>query len=212
MASEPFVHVIDDDEAMRDSLSFMLDAAGLESRSWESAIDFLSALPSVEQGCIVTDVRMPDMTGLELVDRLKALGHPDPVIVITGHADVPLAVEAMKAGVVDFIEKPFENSRLLAAIRAALAQRPGDGAATGADGEERRRILERLDSLSGREREVLDGLVAGHANKVIAFDLGISPRTVEIYRANVMTKMQARSLSELVRMAIAADPSRAALG
>ncbi len=212
MANDPVVHVIDDDEAVRDSLEFMLDAAGFQVRTWDSAISFLAALSSAEPGCNVTDGRMPDMTGLELVRKLKACGHPDPVIVITGHADVPLAVEAMKAGVVDFIEKPFENSRLLAAIRAALAQRPGDGAATGADGEERRRILERLDSLSGREREVLDGLVAGHANKVIAFDLGISPRTVEIYRANVMTKMQARSLSELVRMAIAADPSRAALG
>ena len=211
MANEPFVHVIDDDEALRDSLVFMLDAAGLESRSWESAVDFLSALPSVEHGCIVTDVRMPDMTGLELVDRLKASGHPDPVIVITGHADVPLAVEAMKAGVIDFIEKPFENQRLLSAVRTALA-----GAAVATEGhqdnEERRRIQDRIDSLSARERQVLDGLVAGHANKIIAFDLEISPRTVEVYRANVMTKMQARSLSELVRMVIAADPGKAGLG
>jgi two-component system, LuxR family, response regulator FixJ len=208
MASE-MVHVIDDDEAVRDSLDFMLDAAGLKVRTWESALAFLDSLASAEHGCIVTDVRMPDMTGLELVQRLKAIGHSDPVIVITGHADVPLAVEAMKAGVVDFIEKPFDNQRLLGAVRAALARSPH---ASGDEGdEERRRVVERLDSLSGREREVLDGLVAGNANKVIAYDLGISPRTVEVYRANVMTKMQARSLSELVRMAIAADPSRASL-
>ena len=205
MTSEAMVHVIDDDEAVRDSLAFMFDAAGLEARTWDSAIAFLAALDGLEHGCIVTDIRMPDMTGLELVQRLNALGISDPVIVITGHADVPLAVEAMKAGVVDFIEKPFENQRLLGAVRAALA-RPRAQASPEADelGEERRQIGERLDSLSMRERQVLDGLVAGHANKVIAYDLGISPRTVEVYRANVMTKMQARSLSELVRMAIAA--------
>ena len=211
MANEPVVHVIDDDEAVRDSLEFMLDAAGLAVRSWESAVAFLSGLDGDDRGCIVTDIRMPDMTGLELVQRLKALGHPDPVIVITGHADVPLAVEAMKAGVVDFIEKPFENQRLLGAVRAALASGPADSGGAAEDGEKRRQIAVRLATLSGREREVLDGLVAGHANKVIAYDLGISPRTVEIYRANVMTKMQARSLSELVRMAIAADPAKGAV-
>ena len=210
--NEPFVHVIDDDEAMRDSLSFMLDAAGLRSRAWESAAAFLAGLDKVERGCIVTDIRMPDMTGLELVDRLKAAGQPDPVIVITGHADVPLAVEAMKAGVVDFIEKPFDNQRLLNAVRAALAQGTTEDGAAQQDNEERRRILERIESLSARERQVLDGLVAGQANKIIAFDLEISPRTVEVYRANVMTKMQARSLSELVRMVIAADPTKASLG
>ena len=210
--NEPFVHVIDDDDAMRDSLSFMLDAAGLRSRAWESAAAFLAGLDKVERGCIVTDIRMPDMTGLELVDRLKAAGHPDPVIVITGHADVPLAVEAMKAGVVDFIEKPFDNQRLLNAVRAALAQGTSEDGAAQQDNEERRRILERIESLSARERQVLDGLVAGQANKIIAFDLEISPRTVEVYRANVMTKMQARSLSELVRMVIAADPTKASLG
>ena len=210
--NEPYVHVIDDDDAMRDSLSFMLDAAGLRSRAWESAAAFLAGLDKVERGCIVTDIRMPDMTGLELVDRLKAAGQPDPVIVITGHADVPLAVEAMKAGVVDFIEKPFDNQRLLNAVRAALAQGTSEDGAAQQDNEERRRILERIESLSARERQVLDGLVAGQANKIIAFDLEISPRTVEVYRANVMTKMQARSLSELVRMVIAADPTKASLG
>ena len=210
MAADAMVHVIDDDEAVRDSLAFMLDAAGLEARTWESALAFLAALDGIDHGCIVTDIRMPDMTGLELVERLNALGVTDPVIVITGHADVPLAVEAMKAGVVDFIEKPFENRRLLDAVRAALA-RPAARAAIEPTGqaEERRLFAERVDSLSMRERQVLDGLVTGHANKVIAFDLGISPRTVEVYRANVMDKMQARSLSELVRMAIAAGAAAA---
>ena len=209
--NEPFVHVIDDDDAMRDSLSFMLDAAGLRSRAWESAAAFLAGLDKVERGCIVTDIRMPDMTGLELVDRLKAAGHPDPVIVITGHADVPLAVEAMKAGVIDFIEKPFDNQRLLAAVRAALSRAPAEGG-NAEDDAVVRDIAVRLASLSTRERQVLDGLVAGHANKVIAYDLDISPRTVEVYRANVMTKMRARSLSELIRLAIAAEPARGAVG
>ena len=210
MASERIVHVIDDDEAVRDSLEFLFDAAGLQVRTWESAVAFLAQLDRLEHGCIVTDVRMPDLTGLELVQILKTRGIADPVIVITGHADVPLAVEAMKAGVVDFIEKPFENRRLLEAVRTALS-RPAE-TDEGGESDERRRMLERLETLSGRERQVLDGLVAGHANKVIAYDLGISPRTVEVYRANVMTKMQARSLSELVRMTIAANPGKASIG
>ena len=201
MPNDPVVHVIDDDEAVRDSLEFMIDAAGLAVKTWDSAPAFLSALDSAGRGCIVTDVRMPDMTGLELIEALKRSGHGDPVIVITGHADVPLAVDAMKAGAVDFIEKPAENRRLLGAIRAALAGAPADG---GAEQDERREIAERISSLSGRERDVLRGLVAGNPNKIIAYDLGISPRTVEVYRANVMSKMQAKSLSELVRMAITA--------
>jgi two-component system response regulator FixJ len=211
MTAEKIVHVIDDDEALRDSLEFLLDAAGIAARSWESAVAFLAALPELAPGCIVTDVRMPDMTGLELVERLKTLDRADPIIVITGHADVPLAVEAMKAGVLDFIEKPFDNRRLLAAARAALARENAESGSP-RDDEALRDIVERLDSLSARERQVLDGLVAGHANKVIAYDLEISPRTVEVYRANVMTKMRARSLSELVRLAIAADPARGAVG
>jgi two-component system response regulator FixJ len=202
MANDPVVHVIDDDEAVRDSLAFMIDAAGLAVKTWDSARVFLEALDSVGHGCIVTDVRMPDMTGLELIEALRRRGHGGPVIVITGHADVPLAVEAMKAGAVDFIEKPAENRRLLGAIRTALARAPVNAGAE--HDEERREIAERLESLSGRERDVLGGLVAGKPNKVIAYDLGISPRTVEVYRANVMAKMQARSLSELVRMAIKA--------
>lgn len=199
--AEDLVHVIDDDPAVRDSLSFLLETADLRSRTYESAVAFLEALPEVTDGCVVTDVRMPEMTGIELVKRLKAQGFALPIVMITGHADVPLAVEAMKAGVADFIEKPFDDEALLSAIRTALADGEKDrqGAAEAAE------IAARLASLSGREREVLEGLVAGHANKVIAYDLGISPRTIEIYRANVMTKMKAASLSELVRMAMRAE-------
>lgn len=199
--AEDLVHVIDDDPAVRDSLAFLLETANLRARTYESAVAFLEALPEVDSGCVVTDVRMPEMTGIELVKRLKAQGFRLPIVMITGHADVPLAVEAMKAGVADFIEKPFDDEVLLSAINAALSvgERDRQGAAETAE------ISARLASLSGREREVLDGLVAGHANKVIAYDLGISPRTVEIYRANVMTKMKAASLSELVRMAMLAE-------
>lgn len=200
MANEPVVHVIDDDASARDALAFLLDCAGLAVRSHESAIAFLEAVPAMEHGCIVTDVRMPGMDGVELARELKKRRVEDPIIVITGHGDVPLAVEAMKAGVVDFIEKPFSDDTILRAIRSALESRSEAAQENG----ERAAIAERLASLSGREREVLDGLVAGHANKVIAFDLGISARTVEVYRANVMTKMQAKSLSELVRMALIA--------
>ncbi len=196
MATEPVVHVIDDDEAARHSLDFLLDCAGLQVRSYESALAFLKAVPTMEHGCIVTDVRMPGMSGVELIRKLKELGVPDPVIVITGHADVPMAIDAMKQGVADFIEKPFSDDAILAAIRAALARGSGKQEADRQRGE----ILDRIESLSQREREVLDGLVEGHANKVIAFDLDISARTVEVYRANVMTKMKAGSLSELVRM------------
>jgi len=195
------VHVIDDDPAVRDSLTFLLGTANLETRAYDSAVAFLEAAQQVAGGCVVTDVRMPEMTGIELVRRLKAQGFTAPIIMITGHADVPLAVEAMKAGVADFIEKPFQDDVLLDAITTALR----DGAEGRRGAAEAAEITGRMASLSGREGEVLKGLVAGHANKVIAFDLGISPRTVEIYRANVMTKMKAASLSELVRMAILAE-------
>ena len=199
--AEDLVHVIDDDPAVRDSLSFLLETANLSARTYESAIAFREALPQVQSGCVVTDVRMPEMTGIELVKRLKAEGFRLPIVMITGHADVPLAVEAMKAGVADFIEKPFDDEVLLGAIHAALSE--GEKHRRGA--AETAEIATRMASLSGREHEVLDGLVAGHANKVIAYDLGISPRTVEIYRANVMTKMKAASLSELVRMTMLAE-------
>ena len=200
MANEPMVHVIDDDEAARLSLAFLLECSGLSVRTFDSATAFLAAVPTMEHGCIITDVRMPDVNGLELVDRLKSLGVADPVIVITGHADVPLAIQAMKAGVTDFLEKPFDDHAILGAVRAALARDPGINQAKA----ERDRIIALLGTLSQREREVLDRLVEGKANKVIAFDLAISARTVEVYRANVMTKMKAGSLSELVRMAMIA--------
>ena len=196
MATEPVIHVIDDDESARHSLAFLFDCAGLVVRTYESAIEFLEAVPTREQGCIVTDVRMPDMSGVELIGRLKSLGVPDPVIVITGHADVPMAIQALKAGVADFIEKPFSDDAILNAVRSALA-RASERAEARVEGE---RLAAGLAALSQREREVLEGLVEGHANKVIADDLGISPRTVEVYRANVMTKMQAGSLAELIRM------------
>ena len=201
MPNDPVVHVIDDDDAVRHSLKFLIECAGLTVRDYAGAVDFLASLPAdglPTPGCIVTDVRMPEMTGVELLARLKELGISDPVIVITGHADVPMAIQAMKAGVADFIEKPFSDEAILGAIRSALAGRQEEAAAAA----ERRDAQARVNSLSKREREVLDGLVEGKANKVIAYDLGISVRTVEVYRAKVMTKMRARSLSELVRLAL----------
>jgi two-component system, LuxR family, response regulator FixJ len=200
MSSDQTVHVIDDDDAARDSLVFLLGTAQVDVRAYESAIDFLDKLPAAASGCIITDIRMPHMTGLELLQRLKSLKVALPVIVITGHGDIPLAVEAMKAGAVDFFEKPFDDQALLAAVRAALGRNQRDRTREA----ELAAVTERLGTLSAREHQVLDGLVAGNPNKTIAFDLGISPRTVEIYRANVMTKMQAASLSELVRMALVA--------
>ena len=198
MATEPIVHVVDDDPAVRDSLAFLLDTAGFVSRLYESALALLEEADGLAPGCIITDVRMPEMNGLEMVRRLSDLGVRHPVIVMTGHADVPLAIEAVRAGVKDFIEKPFDDEALLASVRSALSQ----GFEAAQQDEQAQDIRNRLDSLSAREQQVLDGLVAGQANKVIAYDLGISPRTVEVYRANVMTKMEARSLSELVRMSI----------
>ena len=201
MADEPVVHVVDDDDAVRDSLAFLLETEGLKVRAYESALHILDQVGDLHPGCIVTDVRMPDMTGLELVGRLRELGVALPVVIMTGHADVPLAVEAMKAGVVDFIEKPFADDQMLTAVRTALRSAPRT---PGEDDGRVAEINQRLASLSGREAEVLEGLVAGKPNKIIAYDLGISPRTIEVYRANVMTKMQAGSLSELVRMTLLA--------
>jgi two-component system response regulator FixJ len=191
------VHVVDDDAAIRDSLEFMLGSAGFSARTYQAAADLLARVEELEPGCIITDVRMPGMNGLELVAKLKALRVPHAVVVLTGHADVPLAVEAMKAGVTDFLEKPFEVETLLKAVRNALQSRPDIGRQ-----KERAELTERLSQLTAREREVFDAIVQGHSNKAAASRLGISPRTVEIYRAHVMAKMQAHSLSELVRMAL----------
>jgi two-component system response regulator FixJ len=201
MSTEPVVHVIDDDDAARDSLKFLIECAGYRVADYDSALAFLAALPAngkLGPGCIVTDVRMPEMTGLELVNLLKAKGVAEPIVVITGHADVPMAIQAMKGGVTDFIEKPFADDAILSVIREALDKRSAEVEAD-AEGQE---IVQKLASLSQREREVLDRLVEGKANKIIAFELGISVRTVEVYRANVMSKMQVKSLSQLVRMAL----------
>ena len=192
------VHVIDDDEALRDSLAFLLRTADLDVMSHASAAAFLDALPLTGLTCIITDVRMPGLSGIDLLRRVRELGIEVPVIVITGHGDVPLAVEAMRCGAVDFLEKPFDDEILLQSVRAALRQQAGAAKRQ----SERAEIENRLAALSPRERDVLGGLVAGRANKQIAFELGISPRTVEIYRANLMDKMQAGSLSDLVRMAL----------
>jgi two-component system response regulator FixJ len=192
------VHVIDDDEAVRESLTFLLKTAGHAVRTYENATAFLRDDPKGKAGCIVTDVRMPDISGIDLLHRLKELNVNMPVIVITGHGDVPLAVDAMKSGALDFLEKPFDDDALLNSVDVALRHQGAD-AKREADRSE---IMEKLATLSNRERQVLEGLVAGHPNKTIAFDHGISPRTVEIYRANLMSKMQAGSLSELVRMAL----------
>jgi two-component system response regulator FixJ len=194
------VHVIDDDEAMRQSLAFLLGTVGMEVQTYESAVAFLKVAPDAKAGCVITDVRMPELSGVELLRRLRELKLGIPVIVITGHGDVPLAVEAMKTGALDFLEKPFDDEVLLASVRSALNQLDRDQKRQA----ERSDIEGRLATLSNRERDVLEGLVAGHANKQIAYDLGISPRTIEIYRANLMTKMQAASLSDLVRMALVA--------
>jgi len=200
MPADAIVHVIDDDAAVRESVEFLLRASGITARTYDSASAFLHALPAVESGCIVTDVRMPGISGIDLLRRLGEMRIKIPVIVITGHGDVPLAVEAMKGGAIDFIEKPFEDELLLESVRSAL-NRSRESAGREA---ERTQLQARLSTLTSRERDVLNGLVAGKPNKIIAFDLAISPRTVEIYRANVMTKMEAASLSELVRMALVA--------
>lgn len=200
MSSSENVYVIDDDPAMRDSLDFLLGSAGFNVRIFESAVSFLDVLPELRFGCVVSDVRMPHLDGIELLHRLKAGSKKLPIIIMTGHGDIPLAVEAMKAGAADFFEKPFSDDAMLAAVRRALGRQRQDRAREA----EHAAVKERLASLSARERQVLEGLVAGKPNKTIAFDLGISARTVEIYRANVMTKMDAASLSELVRMALTA--------
>jgi two-component system, LuxR family, response regulator FixJ len=200
MQPEAIIYVIDDDEAVRHSLEFLLKSASLKVHAFDSAKAFLDFLPQAQAGCVITDVRMPDITGIELLQRLKTAKFDLPVIVITGHGDISLAVEAMKIGAVDFLEKPFNDDQLLAAVRAALARDAGAGKRK----SELAGIQSKLAELSNRERQVLEGLVAGKANKVIAFDLDISPRTVEIYRSNLMTKMSANSLSDLVRMAITA--------
>ncbi len=194
------VYVIDDDEAMRDSLDFLLGSANFQVTLFESAHYFLEALTSMDFGCVVSDVRMPGIDGIELLKRLKASRSAFPVLIMTGHGDVPLAVEAMKLGAADFLEKPFEDDRLIGMIDAALRQAESSARSEAATLD----IGARIATLSPRERQVMDGLIAGLSNKLIAKEYDISPRTIEVYRANVMTKMQAGSLSELVRLAMRA--------
>jgi two-component system, LuxR family, response regulator FixJ len=200
MADAPLVHVVDDDASVRDSLALLLESAGYSVRAYDSALTFLQAASDHMLGCVLTDVQMPELDGLELQRRMNERGIRLPVIVMTGHGEVPIAVEALKAGATDFLEKPFDDSQLLAAIAGAIAisRQTSEAAAAVAS------IATRLATLTPREREVLDRLVAGQPNKTIAYDLGSSPRTVEVHRARVMEKMGARSLPELVRMTIAA--------
>ncbi|NRP74264.1 Transcriptional regulatory protein FixJ [Ensifer psoraleae] len=194
------VHIVDDEEPVRKSLAFMLTMNGYAVKIHQSAASFLSFAPNVRNGILVTDLRMPEMSGVDLIRRLGDLKMRIPSIVITGHGDVPMAVEAMKAGALDFIEKPFEDSVIIEAIERASEQL----SVPEADVDEIRDIQERLHTLSERERQVLSAVVAGLPNKSIAYDLDISPRTVEVHRANVMGKMKAKSLPHLVRMALAA--------
>ncbi|MGY4327219.1 two-component system response regulator FixJ [Bradyrhizobium sp. LB7.2] len=200
MTTKGHVYVIDDDEAMRDSLNFLLDSCGFGVTLFDNAQGFLGALPGLAFGCVVSDVRMPGLDGIDLLKRMKAQQSPFPILIMTGHGDVPLAVEAMKLCAVDFLEKPFEEDRLVTMIEAAIrrAEPVAKNEAISQD------VVARVASLSPRERQVMEGLIAGLSNKLIAREYGISPRTIEVYRANVMTKMQASSLSELVRLAMRA--------
>jgi two-component system, LuxR family, response regulator FixJ len=191
------VHVIDDDDAIRDSVRLFLVNEGLNVKTYASATEFLAALDGAPVvGCVVTDVRMPGMSGMELLEHLAARSLALPVVVVTGHADVPLAVRAMKNGAVDLLEKPFRADDLISAVRKALVS--GKGSQTSEANTQE--ALARLATLSVRENEVLDRLIRGQPNKIIAYEMGISPRTVEVHRANVMKKTQAGSLSELIRM------------
>lgn len=202
MTALALIHIIDDDEAVRDSLQFLLEAAGYRVRPHVSALAFLDEAPeAVAACCIISDVRMPGMDGLELQAALARRGGHPQLIFMTGHGDVPLAVRALKAGAVDFLEKPFGEEAILAAVQNAMARARQQHDRVAAALLAR----ERLATLTPREREVLEALVAGNPNKIIAFDLGLSPRTVEVHRARVMEKMQARSLSELVRLSLAAQ-------
>jgi two-component system response regulator FixJ len=193
------VHIVDDEEAVRKSLAFMLTMNGFAVRLHESATAFIAFAPGARDAVLITDLRMPDMSGVELISKISTMKKRIPSVVITGHGDVPMAVEAMKAGAIDFIEKPFEDTLIIEAIRRA-AERLSDSTIEAETADD---VRGRLETLSGRERQVLSAVIAGLPNKSIAYDLDISPRTVEVHRANVMTKMNAKSLPELIRMAMA---------
>lgn len=203
MTGARIVHVIDDDPAIRDSLGILLATEGFEVEQHASATSFFDKVSALSRGCVITDVRMPGMSGVEFLAKLKERHFDMPVIVVTAHADVPLAVRAMKLGAVDLLEKPIDDEILLACVRQAFQRMNGKAART----DEIQAIQARLAILTARERQVLDGLLKGYPNKLIAHELGISVRTVEVHRANVMAKMRAGSLSELVRMALLAPRS-----
>jgi two-component system response regulator FixJ len=200
MADKRLVHIVDDEESIRRSAKFMLSTSGYAVETWESGVAFLKEAKTAEPGCILLDVRMPEMDGLEVQQALNERGITMPVIILTGHGDIGIAVRAMKAGAVDFIEKPFEKTVLMSAIEAAHARLEKNAA----DLERNEEAHVMLGKLTGREREVLEGLAKGLPNKTIAYDLDISPRTVEVHRANLMTKLGVRSLSEALRIAFAA--------
>jgi two-component system response regulator FixJ len=201
--TETPVLIVDDDDDVRDSLRALLESAGFKVRDFDSAKKVLADMDVRQSACLIADIRMPDMDGLELQEELKRRGIGLPVIVVTGHGDVPLAVRAMKAGALDFIEKPFDGELMLESVKRAIAH--------SSDNRNQAALTEaahgRIAGLTGRERQVLEHLIAGRANKVIAYELDISPRTVEIHRAHLMEKMQAKSLSELVRLALVAGVS-----
>jgi two-component system response regulator FixJ len=201
VATDKLVHVIDDDDSVRRSAAFMLKHSGYRVESWVSGVEFLKNAKNTERGCVLLDVRMPEMDGLEVQQEMAKRGIDMPVVILTGHGDVGVAVQAMRAGAVNFIEKPYEKEALLGAIEEAY-DRLDRGRNKDMQAAEAR---VRLASLTGRERDVLNGLVQGNPNKTIAYDLGISPRTVEIYRANMMEKLRVRSLSEALRIAFIAE-------
>lgn len=200
MADRKLVHIIDDEDAIRRSAGYMLKTSGYAVETWPSGAAFLKDARHATQGCVLLDIRMPDVDGLEVQRLLGERGVAMPVVIMTGHGDIGIAVRAMKAGAVDFLEKPFEKAALLGAIEAAFARldAAGDAAARAAEAE----LI--LGALTPRERDVLDGLARGLPNKTIAYDLGISPRTVEVHRANLMAKLDVRSLSDALRIAFAA--------
>ncbi len=200
MNDRRLVHIIDDEESVRNSIGFMLQTTGYAVRTWPSGVAFLRELRNVEPGCILLDIRMPEMDGLQVQHQLNERGVAMPVIVLTGHGDVTIAVKAMRNGAIDFLEKPFEADQLLNAIETGFERANDTNSATRTDA-----ARTQLASLSSREREVLDGLAAGFPNKTIAYDLGISPRTVEVHRANLMQKLGARSLSEALRVTFTAE-------
>lgn len=200
MSERRLVHIVDDEDSIRRSASFMLRTSGFDTRTYQSGVDFLKEAKHTDAGCVLLDVRMPGMDGLEVQRELNDRGIVLPVIVLTGHGDIAIAVQAMKAGAIDFLEKPFEKAQLLAALDIGFAklERRDDAAVSAHDAQVR------IAALTAREQDVLRGLARGHPNKTIAYDLGISPRTVEVHRANLMTKLEVRSLSDALRLAFAA--------